>query len=165
MDTIVGVYPRAGGGTTVNLNDIKKFRGLSPRRRGNLSGSVGESRGEGSIPAQAGEPRCCQPRPWIHGVYPRAGGGTGGLLNPEQANLGLSPRRRGNHRHGCLQSGKQGSIPAQAGEPGTPKLETRHARVYPRAGGEPATPAPARFADRVYPRAGGGTCLSPRVRR
>ena len=50
----------------------------------------------GSIPAPAGEPafRCVDRM--LHGVYPRACGGTGEPPKGHLADLGLSPRLRGN---------------------------------------------------------------------
>ena len=51
------------------------------------------------------------------------------------ADLGLSPRRRGNHRLPGVYYRRQGPIPAQAGEPVPRFLRSRCARAYPRAGG------------------------------
>ena len=98
--------------------------------------------------------------------------------------LGLSPRRRGNHRANPETGRRSGSIPAQAGEPsrcrleslarygsipaqaGEPNLRGDHAgpsRVYPRAGGgtRPDAGDHVMLNSRVYPRAGGGTDRIP----
>ena len=129
------VYPRAGGGTRANASPRRSSTGLSPRRRGNQVQREVRDRREGSIPAQAGEPRSGSPTRIPYRVYPRAGGGT---VLPEKLDErleGLSPRRRGNLCHGCYTGAGVGSIPAQAGEPYFPRSSTSDSRVYPRAGG------------------------------
>ena len=130
-------------------------KGLSPRMRGNQAGADAGQNRVGSIPAHAGEP-CSATSPtrrvW---VYPRACGGTLVLSAIALGVVGLSPRMRGNQLLPGQQAGRQGSIPAHAGEP------QRHPRPC--------------HDDRVYPRACGGTgavfvillaCwgLSPRMR-
>ena len=52
---------------------------------------------------------------------------------------GLSPRRRGNHRHVGVVEDDVGSIPAQAGEPRRSASGFSLGRVYPRAGGGTVT--------------------------
>ena len=54
-----GAYPRAGGGTSESPELLPFFEGLSPRRRGNPRARAHESRRDGPIPAQAGEPHGC----------------------------------------------------------------------------------------------------------
>ena len=129
------VYPRAGGGTLAAPCNATPCLGLSPRRRGNRWAAARPRTTPGSIPAQAGEPscsaRCANPR-W---VYPRAGGGTAKSASHATDAEGLSPRRRGNRRATEGFEGRQGSIPAQAGEPTTPRPRSCPERVYPRAGG------------------------------
>ena len=88
----MGVYPRAGGGTLRSAEALE----LTPRNR-----------------HDAVE----QPR-----VYPRAGGGTKTRERASRwlADVGLSPRGRGNHD--LIAStfvNNLGSIPARAGEPST----------------------------------------------
>ena len=113
-----GVYPRAGGGTHGFSTQRNHVRGLSPRRRGNPIRPPSLPVSCGSIPAQAGEPKK-SPRLRITAwVYPRAGGGTFPIHLQQKPIRGLSPRRRGNLRPNENQHRKQGSIPAQAGEPG-----------------------------------------------
>ena len=51
-----GVYPRAGGGTSISSSGLRSIAGLSPRRRGNPRRRRSSTRRIGSIPAQAGEP-------------------------------------------------------------------------------------------------------------
>ena len=50
------VYPRVCGGTAAMQDASKKYQGLSPRVRGNLSQPGGLVQSPGSIPACAGEP-------------------------------------------------------------------------------------------------------------
>ena len=164
----VRVYPRAGGGTQSGAAGGACVQGLSPRRRGNLlragrlvvgDGSipalagnrgrgVREVDGVGSIPAQAGEPATTATsgrRPW---VYPRAGGGTSGASGFHSSESGLSPRRRGNPGQALPGAARRGSIPAQAGEPGTSPSGSSAPRVYPRAGGGTSTCLVARLTFR-----------------
>ena len=54
--TLAAVYPRACGGTSSPLPGVTKFRGLSPRLRGNREAPSRPRRRWGSIPAPAGEP-------------------------------------------------------------------------------------------------------------
>ena len=72
-------------------------------------------------------------------VYPRVGGGTADLLVTVHNAMGLSLRGRGNPLRIKLQSDRQRSIPAWAGEPRC-NVYADHARtVYPRVGGGTAT--------------------------
>ena len=70
------VYPRACGGTVIVRSNQSHVRGLSPRVRGNPTEDVYLGVSRGSIPARAGEPWPPTPRACLHGVYPRACGGT-----------------------------------------------------------------------------------------
>ena len=77
----VAVYPRACGGTAVNVIYSPLKSGLSPRVRGNhvqYAYGNGES---GSIPARAGEPRTSIRFDALVEVYPRACGGTRDLYD------------------------------------------------------------------------------------
>ena len=92
------VYPRVCGGTIVEFPKADPPGGLSPRVRGNPLRSGQGSGTTGSIPACAGEPRCCrrcQSQQW---VYPRVCGGTVDVARRRASRRGLSPRVRGN-RH------------------------------------------------------------------
>ena len=113
--TMHRVYPRAGGGTFLRRTGEDFDKGLSPRRRGN--------------------PASWSSAPSSSWVYPRAGGGTHRMQRLPPRVLGLSPRRRGNHRPGKQVALRLGSIPAQAGEPGSPCRRRPRNGVYPRAGG------------------------------
>ena len=129
------VYPRACGGTQGHAVIVNHAYGLSPRVRGNRGpGGRGHRRG-GSIPARAGEPTAATLRCPKARVYPRACGGTGKVSNHTRAKSGLSPRVRGNRRRVAVRWHAGRSIPARAGEPGSPSRSSSGRRVYPRACG------------------------------
>ena len=109
--------------------------GLSPHRRGNLRRKLANGMGNGSIPAQAGEPGSVASFSNRKAVYPRTGGGTAFRASREIRLEGLSPHRRGNRGiRGNLRK-SQRSIPAQAGEPIQRVPVLRSPKVYPRTGG------------------------------
>ena len=68
-------------------------------------------------PFAAGEPPGGRLRRRATRVYPRTGGGTRTGLEARQAEPGLSPHGRGNHRRARAVRQQHGSIPARAGEP------------------------------------------------
>ena len=70
-----------------------------------------------SIPARAGEPLGVMSALRLAGVYPRACGGTPEYVANLVENAGLSPRVRGNPPIIGTIGGRDGSIPARAGEP------------------------------------------------
>ena len=149
------VYPRACGGTYYpNATDLEQT-GLSPRVRGNQRNLWQHHRTLGSIPARAGEPFATLVLKELLRVYPRACGGTNAVNHRGRAELGLSPRVRGNLQR--LRDRREGnrSIPARAGEPTLSTTEAGLNWVYPRACGGTLS---ATMSDR--PVAG----LSPRVR-
>ena len=116
------VYPRVCGGTRLALNAQVREAGLSPRVRGNPSGTRSTSATSGSIPACAGEPDAVSPSSGPNQVYPRVCGGTAQSHGAGYIPEGLSPRVRGNRvlRQGVASVGR--SIPACAGEPLSPPL-------------------------------------------
>ena len=121
-----GVYPRAYGGTRSMALVAAATVGLSPRIRGNhVSGDVGVVV-RGSIPAHTGEPRSPGGVGTLHGVYPRAYGGTRERVLRPRDGGGLSPRIRGNPRCTKRSSQGPGSIPAHTGEPSS-RLRPRFA--------------------------------------
>ena len=71
-----------------------------------------------SIPAYAGEPFGMPLTGQNLVVYPRVCGGTAGKPRGVPVDKGLSPRMRGNLVISAPPSGRGGSIPAYAGEPG-----------------------------------------------
>ena len=129
------VYPRERGGTGNLFDDNPNTGGLSPRTRGNRCAFAVALPPTGSIPANAGEPKSnCAPSPPC-AVYPRERGGTLSDTVPPPGDSGLSPRTRGNRPDLRLQSGRRGSIPANAGEPARARRPTWPRAVYPRERG------------------------------
>ena len=133
--TSTRVYPRGRGGARLRSLFGGRRRGLSPRTRGSPAGTPASAGGPGSIPADAGEPRARQSSGSTRRVYPRGRGGAWPLAIRDTSAWGLSPRTRGSRQDypGCHR--RQGSIPADAGEPrqGPPVWPWR--RVYPRGRG------------------------------
>ena len=93
------------------------------------------SRGQGSIPACAGEPFGHDLRIGGFRVYPRVCGGTTSGRPKEKSTHGLSPRVRGNRSFDCQPRRGHGSIPACAGEPNALRGAQGRTRVYPRVCG------------------------------
>ena len=77
-----------------------------------------------SIPAWAGEPAVPLDGGLFDAVYPRVGGGTDTRRAKEEAAEGLSPRGRGNPVVTAIAAGSNRSIPAWAGEPIWPMLQS-----------------------------------------
>ena len=170
------VYPRVGGGTSVQCSRLHCSLGLSPRGRGNrIAGESHEQYGRsipawagnpttrnaarrtsGSIPAWAGEPVKGSMPDVAPSVYPRVGGGTASLIYSMVASIGLSPRGRGNLRSISSRSSVGRSIPAWAGEPCQGENDARQKSVYPRVGGGTArTPWRMRLTSGLSPRGRG----------
>ena len=129
------VYPRVGGGNPPPEPEAPRKWGLSPRGRGKPSVDRRHHKSRGSIPAWAGETSDGGGRVRRSGVYPRVGGGNEGMTPPGRSVMGLSPRGRGKlvfhaHRHG-----RDGSIPAWAGETHGREPTISSSEVYPRVGG------------------------------
>ncbi len=149
------VYPRVCGGTVLPIPRGVTWAGLSPRVRGNLYPAATERWQTRSIPACAGEPMppgAARPRMW---VYPRVCGGTTPIAESSRKSWGLSPRVRGNPGPETVAGTRIGSIPACAGEPWRPGMQSGPPGVYPRVCG--GTPAQLGVAARKKG-------LSPRVR-
>ena len=94
--TAVWVYPRVCGGTGFKLATGWKYRGLSPRVRGNQPLGYHCPVTPGSIPACAGEPMHRRIKIKLKKVYPRVCGGTQAKDPSPALAYGLSPRVRGN---------------------------------------------------------------------
>ena len=129
------VYPRACGGTALDVELDNQDQGLSPRLRGNPRPFWCRFKEGGSIPAPAGEPPRTSPTTCPARVYPRACGGTEDLLDTDGIVAGLSPRLRGNQGLAFFGICCMGSIPAPAGEPQQRIRELECQKVYPRACG------------------------------
>ena len=69
------------GGTGPAIRKPIEMQGLSPRVRGNHKGLLDTLRGEGSIPACAGEPAGVTLTKTTPTVYPRVCGGTDNLYS------------------------------------------------------------------------------------
>ena len=149
------VYPRGCGGTPTRRSRDSRWRGLSPRVRGNPIWTESDSEGTRSIPAGAGEPAKIQRDLWDAEVYPRGCGGTTWVPYHLPWWQDLSPRVRGNHRPNLRNNDAERSIPAGAGEPTGPVPCPSMPAVYPRGCGGTAE---LRFG-RLGPLG-----LSPRVR-
>ena len=169
------VYPRVCGGTFALARPFTMPNGLSPRVRGNLLVVVPLRQPSGSIPACAGEPACSREPATMTEVYPRVCGGTIAAGGSGKAQLGLSPRVRGNRVAGALSHQKYGSIPRVRGNRAAQVQGLRYHRSIPACAGEPPVAAPYPVPPWVYPRVCGGTFpltinsvsrrgLSPRVR-
>ena len=152
---LIAVYPRVCGGTMRWPVCWRIPFGLSPRVRGNRSGTIGLAAKQRSIPACAGEPLPELDFSKMVKVYPRVCGGTRRRSSRRCAKWGLSPRVRGNPLHVGAVIHAVGSIPACAGEPQHNKAVAHWYKVYPRVCGGTAGVKDGLTGD-------GG--LSPRVR-
>ena len=133
--TLITVYPRASGGTTLVGQQLALEVGLSPRERGNHGRSDHNPIRYRSIPARAGEPRSRPRNGEGVRVYPRASGGTASAEASGSSWMGLSPRERGNRVTNVSGTLYVGSIPARAGEPAMGTAFPWRMWVYPRASG------------------------------
>ena len=111
------VYPRVCGGTNDRAMIRISLKGLSPRVRGNHVAADSDSARRRSIPACAGEPQDKLDGGEDSKVYPRVCGGTYVDIDIPAFLHGLSPRVRGNPDRRDIQSLRDRSIPACAGEP------------------------------------------------
>ena len=129
------VYPRVCGATGDPRGQGKPSKGLSPRVRGNQSGTLKSRLPLRSIPACAGQPHRGDQGLGKGPVYPRVCGATG--CDEENAcdTEGLSPRVRGNPGRRRSLRRIRGSIPACAGQPRYGSDTVKLFRVYPRVCG------------------------------
>ena len=133
----------------------RRFRGLSPRVRGNRVSQHLGGAGVGPIPACAGQPLTLKRTERNSRAYPRVCGATRNICCRRRGAAGLSPRVRGNRRSLRSPSGRAGPIPACAGQPGHRLLRRYQRGAYPRVCGATRTPGRSRASL---------TGLSPRVR-
>ena len=149
-------YPRVRGGTEILRDSLIQDWGLSPRARGNLANRTLYLKGQGTIPACAGEPSQAPPCSTPPGDYPRVRGGTGDAGHGFSWEKGLSPRARGNRRGIGFMAILVGTIPACAGEPCRLRGRRAPAGDYPRVRGGTATSAsPGPLVAGLSPRARG----------
>ena len=130
-----GAYPRSRGGTKGGHLEYWGHWGLSPLTRGNLITMSFSSTIQGPIPAHAGEPLLAAQRLLTTGAYPRSRGGTMASLVISEEVMGLSPLTRGNLQALPGIEGRQGPIPAHAGEPLHSRCPIGPSRAYPRSRG------------------------------
>ncbi len=173
----LGVHPRVCGGASVADRLPLDLEGPSPRVRGSLPSLLSGVLDGGSIPACAGEPtgiRCDLDPVQVH---PRVCGGAHDSRADRQRRLGPSPRVRGSPVHDTERKAQDGSIPACAGEPPSPRAPGSGTPVHPRVCGGAAVawfllplgkgPSPrvrgsptcryhVPFKSRVHPRVCGG---------
>ena len=131
------VYPRERGEARRTTGTAAPGWGLSPRTRGSRAAERAGVWASGSIPANAGKPfRSGRPAPAPR-VYPRERG-EAARCEPEPTLLqGLSPRTRGSRTprpHGEI---APGSIPANAGKPGSASARPTAPRSIPANAGKP----------------------------
>ena len=139
----------------MTLQRGQRYRGLSPRVRGNHYYLRRGQWRPWSIPACAGEPKCPPLLPEVGKVYPRVCGGTAVGKGIVIRRRGLSPRVRGNRGRAARGGDGGRSIPACAGEPPIALGGALLVAVYPRVCGGTAV------RERGYLLTEG---LSPRVR-
>ena len=115
-------------------------QGRSPRTRGSQATPALDRFGVRSIPANAGEPLRYGGRGLGVGVDPRERGGASVKMNYSDNPWGRSPRTRGSPEQPDSDQPKDGSIPANAGEPSSPSRRPGTPQVDPRErGGAAAT--------------------------
>ena len=128
-----GDHPRVCGGAHSPGGGVRPLAGPSPRVRGSLEPRSFHDGRVGTIPACAGEPRCCASFARASGDHPRVCGGAPSSNYVVTAVPGPSPRVRGSLDVENPVTGNMGTIPACAGEPkrlSPPGLSTRdHPRV------------------------------------
>ena len=160
-----GDHPRGCGGTGGGGGTQGQGHGPSPRVRGNRCRQGQRLRGQGTIPAGAGEPSSAWPPRRAPRDHPRGCGGTCVEVTMAIEEEGPSPRVRGNPSAAMTASAPRGTIPAGAGEPVGPGCARRRVRDHPRGCGGTDAVACARAAEQgPSPRVRGnprdaGACL------
>ena len=126
------VYPRPCGGNADRRQPHFPAAGLSPPVRGKPHQSAPAGRGQGSIPARAGETSLAMSYGGPSPVYPRPCGGNTLWLIPRVLRTGLSPPVRGKRSltRGAMRCSR--SIPARAGETFLDPEKNQGDAVYPR---------------------------------
>ncbi len=160
-----GAYPRGRGGTRFPAPRPPRVDGLSPRARGNPDEHERRRARCGPIPAGAGEPTQSISSATPITAYPRGRGGTEAVGERREAEQGLSPRARGNHKLALPEATISGPIPAGAGEPGTPAPFRDLLMAYPRGRGGTTDQELADFFELgLSPRARGNRPDAPAAR-
>ena len=128
-------YPRSRGAAIEEAQSISKKSGLSPLARGSLLAEIEASRGDGPIPARAGQPRRAMIQIDTAGAYPRSRGAAPLSARMGAGVWGLSPLARGSLFLCPDRVTSGGPIPARAGQPTFPYRCQASARAYPRSRG------------------------------
>ena len=131
-----GVHPRVCGESLLVVERAQPGAGPSPRVRGIPNAHWPESGPQGSIPACAGNPPITLATVGRSRVHPRVCGESEPGSEVRQPEQGPSPRVRGIHAPGAPAYLPLGSIPACAGNPAHPQLQSEAKRVHPRVCGE-----------------------------
>ena len=134
------VYPRVCGGAVASVMACASVVGLSPRVRGSLRRAACAFVLVRSIPACAGEPAVELPGWSRYAVYPRVCGGACVVWHVRLSSRGLSPRVRGSRASCGICVVLVRSIPACAGERGSPTMFDCYPVPYgsiPACAGEP----------------------------
>ena len=128
--------PRGRGETSSFSSSTPRIGGRSPRARGNPSRGRPRVLGVGPIPAGAGKPSPSRRRCSPPGADPRGRGETDIYRRPAAAELGRSPRARGNRRVRYQGSLRPRPIPAGAGKPRVASAALARRWADPRGRGE-----------------------------
>ena len=168
------------GGTSAVAPMPRQRMGLSPRVRGNLGMGSNPIRCRRSIPACAGEPQRASGRWRRTPVYPRVCGGTARVFCASLADVGLSPRVRGNPlgilrqrvptwvyprvcggtpRVFCASLADVGLSPRVRGNPSGILRQPCRRGSIPACAGEPYVASVTGVYAEVYPRVCGGTSM------
>ena len=131
----IRAYPRSRGATEGRRKEWQAAGGLSPLARGNRFGHPRNHAPHGPIPARAGQPLPEEAGGAGTRAYPRSRGATQSLTAHSLAVRGLSPLARGNLGDAPEALGRQGPIPARAGQPATFDAPTSTITAYPRSRG------------------------------
>ncbi len=135
------VHPRVRGGACARRWRPFHPLGPSPRARGSHIEPGQHLAEDRSIPACAGEPGGGRRRPPAEPVHPRVRGGATEKEAAKASLKGPSPRARGSHLALPHRRGRDGSIPACAGEPCSRRSQATSAGVHPRVRGGAAVRA------------------------
>ena len=130
-----GAYPRVCGATSTAWRVTSKWKGLSPRVRGNPAALSSCAKSWGPIPACAGQPLSAEALVGRAGAYPRVCGATAISFQGNLRSMGLSPRVRGNQGRQDLSPDRQWPIPACAGQPSMTRWSASRTGAYPRVCG------------------------------
>ena len=131
-----GDHPRVCGEHTMASSGVRACSGSSPRMRGTLVQSVDAERGDGIIPAYAGNTGTMFIVESAKGDHPRVCGEHLDLHIQAVESAGSSPRMRGTRERHDRRFSRRGIIPAYAGNTYTWRRRCLRGRDHPRVCGE-----------------------------